>query len=114
VTAAGQPIRSADDLAAELRAAAGTIELTVMREGDAAADAGGGGTADPYGAVTAVFLRRTWRLHAATRGSRADRLPQALALAVTGSRRCGVTCPRSTMASWTRHPPPASPPAIRS
>jgi len=55
--------------------------------------------------VTAVFQRRTRRLHAATRGSRAGRLPPALALAVTGSRRCGVTCPRSTMASWTRHPP---------
>jgi S1-C subfamily serine protease len=34
VTAAGQPIRSADDLAAALRAAAGTIELTVMRGTD--------------------------------------------------------------------------------
>ena len=34
VTAAGQPIRSADDLASALRAAAGTIELTVMRGTD--------------------------------------------------------------------------------
>jgi serine protease Do len=34
VRAAGQPIHSADDLAAALRAAAGTIELTVMRGTD--------------------------------------------------------------------------------
>ena len=34
VTAAGQPTRSADDLAGALRAAAGTIELTVLRGTD--------------------------------------------------------------------------------
>ena len=34
VTAAGQPIHSADDLAGALRAAAGTIELTVLRGTD--------------------------------------------------------------------------------
>jgi serine protease Do len=34
VAAAGQPVRSADDLAGALRAAADTIELTVMRGTD--------------------------------------------------------------------------------
>jgi S1-C subfamily serine protease len=34
VAAAGQPVRSADDLAAALRAAADTIELTVIRGTD--------------------------------------------------------------------------------
>ena len=34
VTAGGQPVRSADDLAGALRAAAGTIELTVLRGTD--------------------------------------------------------------------------------
>ena len=34
VTAAGQPVRSADDLAGALRTAAGAIELTVMRGTD--------------------------------------------------------------------------------
>jgi serine protease Do len=31
VTAAGEPVRSADDLGVALRAAAGSIELTVLR-----------------------------------------------------------------------------------
>jgi serine protease Do len=34
VTVAGQPVRSVDDLSGALRAAAGTIELTVMRGTD--------------------------------------------------------------------------------